>query len=232
MSSPITLEQFQKALPKGVRNALTPDMVDNINLLVNSPGLMENYRDNLLSYTNVMTDGRYKMQSYIDAVRYVSFKLRGDSNVTAYVKAFPDRYQYFINNGASDKDISASVTAFNKTKLVNAIFEQTIIPSHILNADLYQKALNTQAELMINAVSEKVRTDAANSLLSHLKAPEVKKIELDIGLKQDKTIEELRATTLELVAQQRAMIKSNTMSAKQIAHTSISIIDAEFSEEA
>jgi hypothetical protein len=34
---------------------------------------------------------------------------------------------------------------------------QTLVPSYVLNADLYQKALNTSAELMISAKSEKVR---------------------------------------------------------------------------
>jgi hypothetical protein len=227
MANVLTLDQFQRALPKQYKGAATQEMVDSVNLLMSDVELSQNYRDNLLSYTSVMRDGRFKMQSYIDAVRYVSFKLLGDSNIAAFAKAFPDRYQNFLNTQVSDKDISAYVAAYNKTKLVNLIFEQTIVPSHVLNADLYQKALNTQAELMITARSEKVRSDAANSLLTHLRPPEVKKFELDIGVKQDSTIDELRATTLELVAQQRAMLQNNGMSAKQIAHSKLAIIEGE-----
>jgi len=84
--------------------------------------------------------------------------------------------------------------------------------------------------LMTTANSEKVRSDAANSLLTHLKAPEVKKIELDVGIKQDKTIEELRATTLDLVKQQREMLSGGTANAKQIAHSKLSITDVEDAE--
>lgn len=230
MTTTLTIEQFQRALPKQIKTTITQEMIDSVNLVLSDVQLSQNYRDNLLSYTSVMRDGKFKIQSYLDAVRYVSFKLLGDSNITAFAKAFPDRYQNFLNTNISEKDIGAYVAAYNKNKLVNLIFEQTLIPSHVLNADLYQKALNTQAELMISARSEKVRSDAANSLLTHLKPPEVKKFELDIGIKQDSSIDELRATTLELVAQQRAMITGNTMSAQQIAHSKLAIVDAELVE--
>lgn len=227
MSNALTIEQFQRALPKQIKMAVTQDIVDSINLTLTDPQLSQNYRENLLSYTSVMRDGKFKIQSYLDAVRYVSFKLLGDSNVLAFAKALPDRYQNFLNTNVSEKDISSYVAAYNKNKLVNLIFEQTLVPSHVLNADLYQKALNIQAQLMVNAVSEKVRTDAANSLLTHLRPPEIKKFELDIGIKQDSSIDELRATTLELVAQQRAMIIGNTMTAQQIAHSKLVITDGE-----
>ena len=223
MSTGTTLEILQKSLPKGCSKNLTQDMVNNINLLAQDPQLQQNYRDNLIGYASVMNDGRYKMQSYIDAVRYVSFKLFGDTNVLAYNKTFPDRYQGFIDREMDDKTISGFVSAYNKTQLVQKIFEQTLTPAHIYNADIYQKAINVQAELMVSADSEKVRTDAANSLLTQLKAPETKKIELDIGVKQDKSIDELRATTMELVKQQKQMIADGHTNAKTVAHSKLLI---------
>jgi len=223
-------EQFKRVLPKHMKIKITPEMLKSINDVMGDPQLRENYRDNLLSYTSVMMEGKFKIQSYIDAVRYVSFKLMGASNVEAYTKAFPDRFNRLINEGADDKTISSYVAAYNKNMLVNKIMEQTLIPVHVFNADIYQKAINTQAMLMTTANSEKVRSDAANSLLTHLKAPEVKKIELDVGIKQDKTIEELRATTLDLVKQQREMLSGGTANAKQIAHSKLSITDVEDAE--
>ena len=95
----------------------------------------------------------------------------------------------------------------------------------MLNQDLYQKALNVQAELMVSANSEKVRCDAANSLLLHLKMPETQKIELEIGMKEDGSIAALRQATMELAAQQRLMIQSGMSNAQGIAHTKV--IEAE-----
>ena len=214
----LTLDQFQLALPDKVKKSINQELIDQINNTLSDPEMYESYRDNLISYTKVMADGKFKVTQYIDAVRYVSFKLMGCTNIEAYTKTFPDKYQRFIQQGIQAKDIASYVTAYNKSKLVNLIFEQTLIPSHVLNQDLYQRALNVQADLMINAKSEKVRCDAANSLLTQLKAPEVKKVELDIGVKEDGSIAALRATTLELARQQRLMVESGAMNAQEVAH--------------
>lgn len=74
----------------------------------------------------------------------------------------PFRIRFLIEkSGVSEKDQSSYISAYHKSKLVNLIFEQTLIPIHILNAPLLQQAINVQAELMLTANSEKVRSDAA-----------------------------------------------------------------------
>jgi len=227
--SELTMEQLKVALPAQFKKSVNQDLLDNINSTISDPESYEIYRDNLLSYTQVLTEGKFKMTSYIDAVRYVSFKLMGHTNIKSYSLTFPDKIARFNTQGVSSKDIASYSTAYHKSKLVGLLLAQTLTPSWILNQDLYQEALNTQAELMLYAKSEKVRSDAANSLLVQLKQPEVKKVELDIGLKEDKTIEALRASTLQLVAQQRAMLVSGSSDAQQIAHSKL-ITDASYEE--
>lgn len=221
----LTVEQFKMALPDKVKKSINQELIDQINTTLSDPEMYEAYRDNLLSYTTVMADGRFKISNYIDAVRYVSHKLMGSTNIEAYTKAFPDKYQRFVQQGVSAKDIASYVTAYNKSKLVNLIFEQTLIPSYVLNQDLYQKALNVQAELMVSAKSEKVRADAANSLLVHLKMPETQKVELDIGVKADSSIAALRAATLELARSQRLAMEAGQINAKDAAHSKLEVID-------
>jgi len=226
----LTIEQFKQALPDKVKKSVSQDLIDSVNNTLGDPEMFEAYRDNLLSYTKVMADGRFKVPNYIDAVRYVSHKLMGCSNIEAYTKAFPDKYARFMAQGVVAKDIASYVTAYNKSKLVNLIFEQTLIPSYVLNQDLYQRALNVQADLMINANSEKVRTDAANSLLTQLKMPEVTKVELEIGMKEDSSIAMLRTATMELARQQRLAMESGAMNAQAVAHSKINVIDVEAKE--
>ena len=224
----LTLEQFRDVLPKQVRGAVSDELIDSVNLAIANSELRENFRDNLLSYTSVMKDGKFKIESYINAVKYVSLKLLGSSNVDAYLKTFPDKHQWFITQNTSSKDISAYVAAYNKTKLVNLIFAQTLVPFHVLNADLYQKALNVQVALMTDEdVSPKVRSDAANSVLTHLKPPETTKIELDV--KDDNSmLAGLRQTMLELAAMQHKNIELGISSAKDVAHSNL-IIEGECS---
>ncbi len=228
--SALSIEQFKQALPDKVKKSINQELIDQINNTLADPEMFEAYRDNLLSYTRVMADGRFKVSSYVDAVRYVSHKLMGCTNIEAYTKTFPDKYQRFIQQGVASKDIASYVTAYNKSKLVNLIFEQTLIPSYVLNQDLYQKALNVQAELMMDTdISPKVRSDAANSLLTHLKMPETQKVELEIGVKEDSSIQSLRNTTLELARQQRLMMESGAMNAQDVAHSKL-VIDVETKE--
>lgn len=226
----LTIDQFRQALPDKVKKSINQELIDQINVTLSEPELYEAYRDNLMSYTKVMADGRFKVGSYIEAVKYVSHKLMGCTNIEAYIKTFPDKYARFVAQGVAAKDIASYVTAYNKNKLVNLIFEQTLIPSYVLNQDLYQRALNVQADLMINSGSDKVRCDAANSLLTHLKMPETQKVELEIGVKEDSTIAALRATTLELSRQQRLMLEAGAMNAQEVAHSKLEIIDVETKE--
>ena len=225
--SALTVEQFKQALPDKVKRSINQELIDQINTTLSEPELYESYRENLLSYTKVMADGRFKVDSYIHAVKYVSHKLMGCTNIEAYMKTFPDKYTRFVAQGVQAKDIASYVTAYNKSKLVNLIFEQTLIPSYVLNQDLYQKALNVQAELMVNSHSDKVRCDAANSLLTHLKMPETQKVELEIGVKEDSSIAALRAATMELARQQRLSMEAGQMNAQEVAHTKLVInVDA------
>ena len=217
----LTEEQFKAALPKQFKGAVSQDVIDGVNAVIGNPELAESYRDNLLSYTNVLMEGRYKITDYVNAVRYVSHRLMGDTVVMAYAKSFPDRYQRLVLQGVSDKDISSHAHAYNKNMLVAKILEQTLIPVHILNADLQQKAINVLAELMVNSTSDKVRSDSADKLLTHLKAPETKRVELSVTTQQSSTIDELAATTRALVEQQRAMLQQGCMTVQQMAHSKL-----------
>lgn len=213
----ITTEVLKHSLPDKFKNSVNDELLTNINNTLSDPDLYETYRDNFLSYMSVLNDGRYKITDYLNAVKYCTQRLMGKSQIDSYIVTFPDRYNTMIQNGKSSKDISSIVTVYNKSKLVNAIMEQSLIPSYILNQDLYQKAINVQAELMNTASSEKVRSDAANSLLTHLKPPETKKVELDIGLKHGNEVEQLRNVIAELAGKQRKFIEAGVVTAKETA---------------
>lgn len=218
----ITEEQLKSVLPPRMKKSINQQLIDSMVSTINTPDEYEIFAENILGYAHVLSDGKFSMQQYIDAVKYVSYKLMGKTNQDAYIATFPDRYQQHLANGTSSKDIASYITAYNKTKLVNIIYEQTMIPSYVLNQDVYQRAINVQADLMVNARSEMVRTQAANSLLNHLKLPETQKIELDIGVKKDSTIEQLKNTILELSKHQRTAIEAGTMTAQEIAETRLS----------
>lgn len=225
----LTLEQFRHALPDKMKKSVNQDLIDRVNNTLSDPEAMENYRDNLIGYTKVMAEGKFKIEQYLDAVRYVSFKLLGSTNIDAYMKTFPDKYQDFLAREVAPKDIASYVTAYNKGKLVNLIYEQTLVPVHVLNMDMYQQALNEQMHLGLTAKSEKVRSDALNSVMVQLRPPEAKKHELEISVKQDNTISVMRQAMIDLAAEQTKAIQSGMVNAQDVAHQKL-VFDQDMQE--
>lgn len=212
----LSKEDIKNSLPTQLNITITDEFVNLFNDISDNPILAEEVRNNFISYSNIVKEGKFKVIDYFNAVKYVSHKIIGYTNKDSYKLTFPERWKLLEDNNVSAKDISSYVAAYNKNKLVNMVFEQTLIPVHILNADVYQKAINTQAELMLTARSEKVRSDAANSLLTHLKRPESKKIELEISDKDNSGIKELKDTLYKLSQQQIQQI-NNGARTKDIA---------------
>ena len=203
----LTLGEVQACLPANMKSAASQELVDNLNAIATDPLVAAQIRENFVSYAGVMRDGKFKTEDYLSAIQYVSFKLMGDSNKDAWARAFPQRFALLKARGASEKEISAHVAAYSKGKLVNAILEQSMVPTWVLNADLFQKALNVQADLMQNANSEKVRSDAANSILTHLKRPEAVKGQIDLNIKDSSGMNELKQVLGEMAVRQREMLE-------------------------
>lgn len=222
----LTREMIERALPANLKNAATQQFTDQINNIVVDPIIAEEVRSNFISYSGVLKDGKFKTEDYLHAVAYVSFKLRGDSNQDAYFKTFPSRYQALLAKGTTTKDISAYVAAYARGKLPNMILEQTLVPSWVLNQELYQKALTVQADLMMTAFSEKVRSDAANSILTHLTKPKEVGPLVAIDMRETSGITELKGMLTQLAQRQRQAIQDGA-STKDIAAQRIIDVDVE-----
>lgn len=229
----MTMEELKLALPKGLQTYANQEFLDKVNAITSDPDAADVIKENFIGYVKILGDGKFKTEDYLSAVAYVSYKLMGYSNQDAYAKTFPARWLRHATLGTSAKDLSAYVAAYNKNKLVNLILEQSLIPTWVLNQDTYQKAINVQLDLMQNSTSDKVRCEAANSILTHLKPPEVKKVELDIGVKNGGGLDDLRATINALAERQLGLIREG-VPAKAIAHERLGgmpvIEDAVFTE--
>lgn len=179
----LTLEQVKSALPPGNRNNVTQDMVNQLNALSKDPEEARYIRENFISFSQVLMEGKFRLGDYVQAIMYVSYKVMGKTNQDAYKETFPDRYAAMVAAGKPQKDIASIISTYNKGVLVTKIMERAIIPTWILNQDMFQAALQTQFEIMTDPdINPRDRTAAANSLLTHLKKPDVHKSELKIDI--------------------------------------------------
>ncbi len=217
MSQQLTLQQVTHAMPANLKGVVTQEYVDKINNMVQDPIVAEQVRENFISYSKVLADGKFKTQDYLNAVAYVSFKLMGMRNPDAYFRTFPDRHADLVAKGTSPKDIAAYVSAFNRGKLVNLIMEQTLVPTWVLNADIHQRAINKLADLMMNAQSEKVQSDSANALLTHLAKPKDAGPLINLNIGEPQGMKEMKDLMAQLAANQQAAIASGHVTARDIA---------------
>jgi len=226
----LTKEALKAVMPKRQKHNITDSLVDELNALVTDPEERRAFRENLVSYASVLEDPNVKLPDYVYAVRYVSYQLMGMTNQQAWIRTFPERYQRLIDTGKiteeDDVHLRATVSSYNRGKVVNQIREQSLIPTWVLNSDIHQKAINRLAHLMVSSKSDKVQADAAASLLTHLKMPETVKMKLDVEVKEDDSIKQLRGAGTELVRAQREAIETGTTDARRIAEAKL--IDAEF----
>ena len=216
----LALESVRKLVPKNQRTLITQEFIDKLEAGVNDSVVAEQFKENFVTYLNVLSKGKYKMEDYINAVKYVSFKLLGYSNIDAYIATFPERYERLKAEGQTQ--IEAFVSMYNKNKLVMQIYEQTIVPSYVLNAPMHQQALNTLAAMIIDDdVRGMTKVKACEAILQYTKQPDVVKGELTIGIEQSDTINDLREITENLADTYRMMLEKKGMKLKDVAEANI-----------
>ena len=216
----LALESVRKLVPKNQRTLITQEFLDKLEASVNDNLVAEQFKENFVTYLNVLSKGKYKMEDYINAVKYVSFKLLGYSNINAYIATFPERYERLKAEGQTQ--IEAFVSMYNKNKLVMQIYEQTIVPSYVLNAPMHQQALNTLAAMIVDDdVRGMTKVKACEAILQYTKQPDVVKGELTIGIEQSDTINDLREITENLADTYRMMLEKKGMRLKDVAEANI-----------
>lgn len=205
----ITVESLVQALPSKFKDMATQSLADKINAIgSNDPEMARGIRENYITFSSVLKDGRYTADDYLRAVTYVTCIIVGKSKTEAYHAAHPDRMNRMLADGRSPKDISAYVAAYHKGQLVTAMLEQAVVPLWLVNQGIAQQAVNQLAHLMMNASSEKVQGEAASALLTHLKQPEAKKVNLEIGIQENDSLKEMRAVTEQMAQQLQTMLQS------------------------
>ena len=217
-------ESLKQCLPTTFKGKVSQEMVDSFNQRVGED-IAELTMDNFISYSHILAEGRYSLNQYIDAVHFCAYKMTGMGTPEAWKKVFPNKYNKLLKEGKSAKEMSSHSSSYANGKLVNTILSQAMVPAYLVNMSSYQEAINKQVDLMRNAESERVQMEAANSLLTHLKPPEVKKVELDVSVKTTNLIDELRDVTASLAAEQKRLIEDGRYTAKDAAGQKI--IEAE-----
>lgn len=210
------ITDLQAALPPKLKNSFSALSLQHLHGTLTNPDELEALAENFVTYTHILNNGKYKLESYINAVRYVTFKLMGLTNYDSYTRTFPDRYRNYLANGATNDMIHAYVSSFHNSKLVTQIMEQSVVSPHVLYRECFHDALFVQIALMNDTnVSDKVRSDAAAHVMNHTRPPEVKRVELDVTVGGTSVLDEFTQASRVMAEGIRERIANGSMTATE-----------------
>ena len=213
----IGITEIKPLVPRKMGNSLTPVMINRLNTADKDSFIQETIENIFRGYLGLLSEYNYGMEEYIDASIFVGYKFHGYTNLDSFKRTFPQRYNNYILNGADTKEVAAIASGYSRRGVVSKLIEQSMSKMWVLNMDNYQAAIDVQVDLMKNAKSEKVRCDAANSVLTHLGKPRDTIINnhVNVDLREHTGLTDLRDELAELAQQQLNMINQG-ISAKEI----------------
>jgi len=211
---------------------INQDTVDFINEAETNELVVDEFRENFLTYSKVLNEGKFTLKQYVNAVKFTTYKMLDYNDSEAFILTFPEKYDRLKVDYAHDDEkfrrlISSYANRFKSSKLVVQIMQQTIVPSYIYNAPLFQEALLEATKIMKHSKSDIARVNAIAQILNHTKAPEEQNVNLNIGLKDNETVSDLRDMVEELSDKQREMMKQG-VSPAEIAQ--MKILPAKYEE--
>lgn len=221
----LSVEGLKKIYPRKVNDDVLAECIKVMNDSVKDMDaiMQEHYRDNLVSVIDVIKDGeKIKFKDYVKAVKFCSFKMAGYTDTRAYSLTFPERIERMAKDGISNTNLYVYANSYAKNKVVVEIMAKLIVPSHIMFQDYFSLAVKTQVEIMTDdTISPKVRSDAANSLMTHLKQPEIKQAELKISTSDNGAIGSLTEALNNLSNAQKQALSSGSIKLKDISEAEI-----------
>lgn len=221
----LSVEGLQKIYPRKVNRETLEECVKMMNeSIVGMDSVMrEHYRDNLVGVIDVIKEGeRIKFADYVKAVKFCSYKMAGYTDTRAYSLTFPERIERMAREGISNANLYVYANSYAKNKVVVEIMAKLMVPTHIMYQDYFHMAVKTQVEIMTDdSVSPKVRSDAANSLMTHLKQPEIKQAELSINTNDSGIINQLSEALNNLSKGHKELLSQGRTTLKDISEAVI-----------
>ena len=211
----LTVEDVQNALPSR-KNAITQELVDVLNEVKDEAEFQgEPLLNTAVVYEKLMINNKASVREFVDAIRFCAYLVTMDDNYTeAYKKTF--YYRDFVKErmSADTKSIkyaeltSAASRYRRNNKLVADLLVYSQAPLEIMFLGWRYKAVGVLADTMMNAKLDRDKINAAKELLVATKGPETKRIELDIGVKENSAIASLNEQLSVMAGKQVMLLES------------------------
>lgn len=222
----VTVEELKILYPVKVAGKVLEQAAEILNTATEDMDyvMAKEFRDNCLSFIDILKNSKSRVSfaDYVNACKFATFKLAGNTDVRAYALTFPARIRRMERDKVPNSHLYQYASIYSKNKTVVEVMAKLVVPTHIMFQDIFHQAVKVQSELMLDdKISPKVRSDAANSLMTHLKTPEVKQAELKVDVQGSGAIEQLAEALGSLSGKQSEMLREGRYSLKDIREATI-----------
>lgn len=219
-ASEVTVDQLKKLFPKR-KESITEELVDIINDANNNPFFSgDEFMNTVLTYKDVMEKNKASLRDYLAAIRFCAYLESEEYNVTeAYKKShchtdFVRERLDSPTSSAEYKQLTNAASRYRKRPMIVQILTQSQLGLHLMFQGEQYRAINVLSDIMVNGRSEMARVAAAKELLANTKAPETKRIELDIGVKNHDAMVDLNSQLAEFAAMSIEQLKNGKVDLK------------------
>ncbi len=220
-------EDFISRLPNSKKRFANDDLLNMIEAIEEEDNAEGTFVDMVVDNENVLSDGRYKTEDYVNACRFVAHYLNTERVQESYDKTFPDKYLDRIARGISPKTFTTAASQYLKGKLVQRVLAQSQVSLNIFHTRKKHMAVEKLYELMNTSKSERIQMDSADKLLLHLKDPEESKIELNITDNRGDYTNDLENQMKLLAARQLDLLKAGGINNKELVEAHIIEVEEE-----
>lgn len=227
MSKLVTLDELQNALPTR-KNAITQEIVDIINSSQEEPEFQgESLFQTAVTYESVLKGTKHSIKDYLNAIRFCAYLVSQNDNYTeAYKKTFPDRE--FVKerlNAPTESpkyaELTSAASRYRRSKLVVDILTVSQVPLHMMFNGWQYEAIGVLHETMHTAKLDRDKINAAKELLAATKTPDNLKIELDVGVKENDSVQQLNDQLAIMAARQKAMLESGAATLEEYGNMKV-----------
>lgn len=218
LGKPLSIELIRSSVPRNFRGHINEEFIDELSKAFSDPDWSREFKENFLTYSKVLNecDANVNIWDYVNAVKFITYKMMGYSIDEAWKRVFPKKAEECIKNGKKEF-INRYANGYNKREIVIKIAKQAMIPSYILNAPMYQRALNVLNDMLDDpSVRGMAKVKACETILNYTKPPEVNKAEVQVTIKQNDAITELREIAEAFAKSQQKAIVDGNLSAEDI----------------
>ena len=220
----ITDDMIRQALPESFLKKSKKNIFDDIRKELCGHPLSEIYIDNFMSAgVAVKNTHAWTIHKYCKAVKFLTHKFLGRTDLDAWICAFPEKYEELLENKKHLRFYESYANYFARSDVVHDIIETMIKPPHVAHYHLYHESIVMLGKKMRESSSDRIVIDAAIALANILAPPPDSNVNINVNVSNPE-LESLKAGLSDLAKQQIDMIKNKEISVKDVALMKVNVV--------